>query len=212
MMRAVAFAARLDFTLDPPLAAAIRKHRGEIAKSSPPRLIEEYYKILRAGSAEKTFRSLHELGLLEPLSAELHQSRWGRRALAVARGARRVCAGEFESAPETLDQPRSCSARSSSRSVFRSSGRTAARRYRGTRSSGAKRPAPSSWASFRSPAADVERLRQIACACSGGFVDISATPILACSTRSCSGGFSRKPSCGSTCTATRRKSASTGAR
>src|SRR3989440_8048826 len=68
----VAMASRLDFAIDPPLADAIRAHRGEIAKSSPPRLIEEYYKILRAGSAERTFRALHEIGLLEPLSAELH--------------------------------------------------------------------------------------------------------------------------------------------
>src|SRR3954466_3695127 len=72
MLRAVALASRLDFTIDPPLVAAIRKHRGEIAKSSPPRLIEEYYKILRTGSAEKTFRALHAVGLPEPLSAELH--------------------------------------------------------------------------------------------------------------------------------------------
>src|SRR4051812_31729871 len=73
MLRAVALAARLDFTIDPPLAAAIRAHRHEIAKSSPPRLLEEYYKILRAGSAERTFRTLSEIGLLEPLSAELHE-------------------------------------------------------------------------------------------------------------------------------------------
>src|SRR5437773_1998921 len=72
MLRAVALAARLEFTIDPPLAAAIRTHRGEIARSSAPRLIEEYYKILRAGAAERTFRALHEIGLLEPLSAELH--------------------------------------------------------------------------------------------------------------------------------------------
>src|SRR4051795_5466937 len=45
MLRAVALASRLGFTIDPPLDAAIRKHRREIAKSSPPRLIEEYYKI-----------------------------------------------------------------------------------------------------------------------------------------------------------------------
>src|ERR1051325_10740185 len=54
MLRAVALAARLDFTIDPPLMDAIRKHRGEIARSSPPRLIEEYYKILPPGSSEKT--------------------------------------------------------------------------------------------------------------------------------------------------------------
>src|SRR5436305_3126559 len=36
MLRAVALAARLEFTIDPPLAAAIRTHRGEIARSSAP--------------------------------------------------------------------------------------------------------------------------------------------------------------------------------
>src|SRR5438067_9554122 len=58
MMRAVALAARLDFAIDPPVLDAIRRHRRELARSSPPRLLEEYYKILRAGAAEKTFRNL----------------------------------------------------------------------------------------------------------------------------------------------------------
>jgi tRNA nucleotidyltransferase/poly(A) polymerase len=44
-----------------------------MAKSSPARLLEEYYKILRSGYAEKTFRALASTGLLEPVSAELHQ-------------------------------------------------------------------------------------------------------------------------------------------
>src|SRR6478752_5864591 len=70
MLRAIALASRLDFTIDPPLAKAIRLHRHEIVKSSPPRVLEEYYKILRAGSAERTFRSLADVGLLEPISTE----------------------------------------------------------------------------------------------------------------------------------------------
>ena len=49
MIRAIAIAARLDFTIEPSLLQAIRTHRHEIAKSSLPRLLEEYYKILRAG-------------------------------------------------------------------------------------------------------------------------------------------------------------------
>src|SRR5436190_7116627 len=73
MMRAVALAARLDFRIDPPVLEAIRRHRRDLARSSPPRLLEEYYKILRAGSSEKTFRDLAALGLLEPISKELHQ-------------------------------------------------------------------------------------------------------------------------------------------
>ena len=68
MIRAIALAARLDFTIEPTLLDAIRTHRHEIAKSSPPRLLEEYYKILRAGSAEKAFRRLADVGLLEPIS------------------------------------------------------------------------------------------------------------------------------------------------
>src|SRR6478736_2191662 len=52
MLRAVALAARLDFTIDRPILDAIRALRHEIANSSAPRLLEEYYKILRAGSSE----------------------------------------------------------------------------------------------------------------------------------------------------------------
>jgi len=51
MMRAIALASRLDFKVDAPVLAAIRTHRHELAHSSPARLIEEYYKILRAGSS-----------------------------------------------------------------------------------------------------------------------------------------------------------------
>jgi len=103
MLRAVALASRLDFAIDPPLDSAIRRHRHEIARSSPPRLVEEYYKILRAGASERTFRNLHEIGLLEPISIELHR-RAGEplwRSLAALDAYRR----QFESFPETLTNP-----------------------------------------------------------------------------------------------------------
>ena len=100
MLRAVALAARLDFTIEPTLLESIRTHRHEIAKSSLPRLLEEYYKILRAGSAEKTFRVLAGVGLLEPISSELHHGAdddlW--RSLAALDAYRR----QFESTPEAL--------------------------------------------------------------------------------------------------------------
>ena len=73
MFRAVAFAARLGFRLDAPVVAAIGEHRSLIANASPARLIEEYYKVLRSGAAEKTFRLLAEYGLLETITPELHQ-------------------------------------------------------------------------------------------------------------------------------------------
>jgi poly(A) polymerase len=100
MLRAVALAARLDFALDPPVVEAIRLLRHEIARSSPPRLLEEYYKILRSGYAEKTFRGLAQVGLLEPISTELHEGAdeplW--RSLAEVDAYRR----QFESSPETF--------------------------------------------------------------------------------------------------------------
>jgi len=74
MFRAVAFAARLGFRLDPPVAEAIETHRHLIATASPARLIEEYYKVLRSGFAEQTFRLLAGHGLLEPITPELHHS------------------------------------------------------------------------------------------------------------------------------------------
>src|SRR5206468_2851618 len=100
MMRAVALAARLDFRIDPAVLDAIRRHRRELARSSAPRLLEEYYKILRAGSAERTFRDLAAMGLVEPISKELHEGAgdalW--RSLAELDAFRR----RFESTPDAL--------------------------------------------------------------------------------------------------------------
>jgi poly(A) polymerase len=100
MVRAIALAARLDFAIEPALLDSIRAHRLEIAKSSPPRLLEECYKILRAGSSEKAFGRLAEVGLLQPISKELHagatDALW--RSLAALDAYRR----RFESTPDTL--------------------------------------------------------------------------------------------------------------
>jgi poly(A) polymerase len=74
MLRAVAFAERLGFTIDPPVVEAIRRKRGEIARSSPARLIEEYYKILRMGASAAVFRSAARLGLLEAVTPELQRA------------------------------------------------------------------------------------------------------------------------------------------
>jgi poly(A) polymerase len=73
MLRAVALAARLDFTIDRDTREAIRALRGEIVKSSPARLLDEFYKILRQGAARRTFESLHEIGLLAYLLPEADQ-------------------------------------------------------------------------------------------------------------------------------------------
>jgi tRNA nucleotidyltransferase/poly(A) polymerase len=100
MLRAVALAARLGFAIEPRLVAAIRTHRHEIAKSSMPRLLEEYYKILRAGASERAFRGLAEVGLLEPISSELHLGATERlwTSLAALDAYRR----QFDATPDTL--------------------------------------------------------------------------------------------------------------
>jgi poly(A) polymerase len=103
MLRAIALASRLDFAIDSPTLDAIKRHRREIARSSPPRLLEEYYKILRSGASEKTFRRLWDVGLVEPISEELHRGSatplW--QSLARLDKYRRL----FEAAPDTLTNP-----------------------------------------------------------------------------------------------------------
>lgn len=103
MVRAVALAARLDFRIDPPVLEAMAKHRGEIRHSAPARMLEELYKILRNGAAERTFRGLADVGLLKHISPELHHGQsdalWDSlRALDAYRA-------RFDSAPATLTNP-----------------------------------------------------------------------------------------------------------
>lgn len=64
MLRAVALAARLSFSIDRDTFEAIRSLRGEIVKSSPARILDEIYKILRQGQSRRTFQMLHDVGLL----------------------------------------------------------------------------------------------------------------------------------------------------
>ena len=71
MLRAAVMAARLGFDLDPLVSEAIAEHRALIATSSAARLLEEYFKILRSGSAEATFAALGRLRLLELMTPEL---------------------------------------------------------------------------------------------------------------------------------------------
>jgi poly(A) polymerase len=71
MLRAAVMSARLGFDLDPLVTEALAEHRALILKASPARLLEEYYKILRSGYAEATFRALGRVRLLELMTPEL---------------------------------------------------------------------------------------------------------------------------------------------
>ena len=71
MMRAAVFAARLGFDMDEFVLEAIAQHRALILKASPARLLEEYFKILRSGCAEASFRALGRVRLLELITPDL---------------------------------------------------------------------------------------------------------------------------------------------
>ncbi len=101
MFRAVAFAARLGFTLDPPVVEGIRQNGQLISNASPARLIEEYYKVLRSGAAERTFRLLAQHGLLETITPELHRGA-SEEALWLALGELDRYRQRFESVPDGL--------------------------------------------------------------------------------------------------------------
>ena len=64
LLRAVRFAARLDFTIDPATLAAIRLEAPSIAKISPERIREELSRILTEGNVRRGFELLDECDLL----------------------------------------------------------------------------------------------------------------------------------------------------
>ncbi|HVQ28746.1 MAG TPA: polynucleotide adenylyltransferase PcnB, partial [Vicinamibacteria bacterium] len=80
MLRAVALAARLGFKIDRDCEEAIRALRGEIVRSSPARILEEIFKILRQGRARETFLELHRHGLLAYLFPEAARALEAERA------------------------------------------------------------------------------------------------------------------------------------
>jgi poly(A) polymerase len=101
MLRAVAFAERLRFAIDPPVERSIRRHKQEIARSAPPRLLDEYYKVLRTGASERVFRTLGRLGLLEPITPEL-QKPAAPEALWQSLSEVDAYRSRFDAAPEAL--------------------------------------------------------------------------------------------------------------
>jgi poly(A) polymerase len=102
MLRAVVLAERLGFDIDEPILGAIRRHGADIAKASPSRLLDEYYKILRSGASASVFRRLLQVGLLKHLSPELTRA---SAALWDSLDALDEYRGRFAAAPDTLTNP-----------------------------------------------------------------------------------------------------------
>lgn len=67
MVRAVRFATRLGFTIEPETAGAIREHAARITRISPERIREELDKMFRHPSRAEAVELIAELGLLAHL-------------------------------------------------------------------------------------------------------------------------------------------------
>ena len=67
MIRAVKFAARLDFDFDKDTWEALLDVAPDVAKCSQARVLEEIYKLLRGGGARRSFALMLDAGLLEAL-------------------------------------------------------------------------------------------------------------------------------------------------
>jgi poly(A) polymerase len=75
LLRAVRFAATLEFTIEDDAAQQIRKRSKLISKPSPERVRDELFLILSERNAEKHLMLMDSLGLLTPLFPELEPLR-----------------------------------------------------------------------------------------------------------------------------------------
>jgi poly(A) polymerase len=71
MLRAVRFAARLGFAIDPPTFDAIRARHSDVLRVSAERIREELVKILTEGGARRGFEMLDASGMLEDILPEI---------------------------------------------------------------------------------------------------------------------------------------------
>ena len=161
--------------IDPPILDAIRLHRHEIARSSPPRLLEEYYKILRAGSAERTFRDAGgRSGCSSRSPTELHRGAadalW--QSLAALDAYRRqfdVDAGHADQRDPARQPARAARARSAAIRTQRRRSPDAGGRRRGGRGRPARSSASCRWRAATSSGCGRSRR------CSGGCATLGQT-------------------------------------
>lgn len=71
MLRAVKFAARIDFGISPEVYEAAVQCRGALAMAARPRLSEEILRLMRGGAAHRSIWLLWEMGMLDILLPEL---------------------------------------------------------------------------------------------------------------------------------------------
>jgi poly(A) polymerase len=67
LLRAVRFASRLDFEIDPHTHASMEGAVPDLTRCAPARLLEEVFRLLRCGAASRSFKLLNALGALRLL-------------------------------------------------------------------------------------------------------------------------------------------------
>jgi poly(A) polymerase len=72
MLRAVRFAVRLDFTIDPATLEAVKRHSAEILQVSSERIADELLKILRTGNYARAMDLLFETELIKHILPDVH--------------------------------------------------------------------------------------------------------------------------------------------
>lgn len=78
ILRAVRFAAKAGLEIEPGTWGAMTRHKEELARCAPPRVLEEIFKLLRSGHSHRCLELLHRLGglevLLPPIATFLEQA------------------------------------------------------------------------------------------------------------------------------------------
>jgi poly(A) polymerase len=71
LLRAIRFAAKLDFVIEAETLAALRRTRGEIPRAAPSRILEEINRFCRGGAARRSFELLLEHEVFDVILPEL---------------------------------------------------------------------------------------------------------------------------------------------
>lgn len=68
ILRAIKFAARLDFQIETGTLQALKETRGELPKAAAPRILEEINRFCRGGAARRSFELLRDYGVFEVIA------------------------------------------------------------------------------------------------------------------------------------------------
>ena len=71
ILRAIKFAARLDFEIENKTLQALKKTRTEIPKAAAPRILEELNRFCRGGAARRSFELMRDYGVFEVIAPEI---------------------------------------------------------------------------------------------------------------------------------------------